>query len=213
MTSSDLSDKIDEILKIWNYHITSSVIRKVRNADVSTFLISETIQMYFSKIASQKMNEGSTIFRWHLSEKLWRFPNLTDFDDVIKVMTSLWRHHDLRRDIFGFISDPTRFYIHPSFGPPVTGGSRSDIFLSIVRVMKKDAHIQKDFFKYYQNGSKFNFSRYKTSPPPPPLIRKPLMESCLRVLHSISNRLRGLIGNARNAQPTTEDAAIWTETR
>ena len=33
----------------------------------------------------------------------WRFLYLTDFDDVITVMTSLWRHHDPRWVIFGFI--------------------------------------------------------------------------------------------------------------
>ena len=48
-------------------------------------------------------NEGSNVIRGYFVEKLWRNPILTDFDDVIIVMTSLWRHQDHRWDKFGFI--------------------------------------------------------------------------------------------------------------
>ena len=48
-------------------------------------------------------NEGSNVIRGYFVEKVWRNPILTDFDDVIIVMTSLWRHQDHRWDKFGFI--------------------------------------------------------------------------------------------------------------
>ena len=36
-------------------------------------------------------NEGLNVIRGNFVEKLWWFPVLTDFDDVITVMTSLKR--------------------------------------------------------------------------------------------------------------------------
>ena len=71
-------------------------------------------------------NAGSNLIRVYFVEKLWRNPILTDFDDVITIVTSLWRHNDLGWDKFSIIVNlrpkPT---IPPSF---ITNGHVPDFF-------------------------------------------------------------------------------------
>ena len=101
---SDQKNPTSDVVTSCDVTMTSSPILKIKNTDLSTILTPFTTDMYFSwkRISKHKkwgVNRHQRTFCW----KVMTNSDLTDFDDVITVMTSLWRHHDRGCDKFGRI--------------------------------------------------------------------------------------------------------------